>query len=143
LAAESAKGERQAAANAAGTAEGVVTRRGLLRLAMWGSLLLGLAQLFGGFINFFWPRKVGAFGGPITVGNVNDFEVGSITKVADGKFYLSRVEEGFLALYWRCTTWAARCHGLRRKVSSTAPATAPSLTGAESMWAGRHPGRWT
>lgn len=82
--------------------EGEVSRRQLLRSAMWGSL--GLFALGGGgsSLAFLWPRKVAGFGGKVVAGNVKDFEVGTVTKVAEGRFYLSRLPEGFMALYWKC-----------------------------------------
>jgi len=55
------------------------------------------------FLEYFYPRKVGTFGGKITVpGTVADYPVGSVTRVREGKFYLSHVPEGLLALYWKC-----------------------------------------
>jgi cytochrome b6-f complex iron-sulfur subunit len=41
---------------------------------------------------------------PITLpGTLGDYPVGSVTIERRGKFYLSHVPEGFLALYWKCT----------------------------------------
>lgn len=79
-----------------------VTRRQLLRTAMWGSLGAWLAGSIGAGAVTFWPRKVTGFGGKVEVGKVDDFKVGSVTKVPEGKFYLVRLEEGFVALYWKC-----------------------------------------
>jgi cytochrome b6-f complex iron-sulfur subunit len=56
---------------------------------------------------------VGAFGGTVAAGAVGDYKVGDVKKIAEGKFYLSRVPEGFVALWQKCphlgctVPWAA------------------------------------
>lgn len=85
-----------------GARQGDVSRRNLLRI-LWGvGLLAFLAQTGVIFLDFFRPRRVGTFGSVLPVGRVDDFQVGQVTRVPDGKFYLSRVPEGFLALYQKC-----------------------------------------
>jgi|SRR5579884_238258 cytochrome b6-f complex iron-sulfur subunit len=79
-----------------------IPRRLVLRWGLWGMILALLAQWGVQFIGFFWPKKVGAFGGVITAGNVDDYQVGDVKRINEGKFYLSRVPEGFLALWWKC-----------------------------------------
>jgi cytochrome b6-f complex iron-sulfur subunit len=79
-----------------------VSRRKLLRWVGWTGILLVLGQLLVSFLPFFWPRKVGAFGGRVLAGNVSDYEVGDVKKITEGKFFISRVPEGFLALWQRC-----------------------------------------
>jgi cytochrome b6-f complex iron-sulfur subunit len=55
------------------------------------------------FLMFFYPRKLSPFGSRISVpGTLADYPVGSVTSVREGKFYLSHVPEGLLALYWKC-----------------------------------------
>lgn len=99
MATDDPKGRREVAKAGDG---GKVSRRQLLRSMMWGSL--GAFALQGGLgsLAFFWPRNVTGFGGKVTVGNVDDFEVGQMVKVAEGRFYLSRLENGIMALYWKC-----------------------------------------
>ncbi len=41
--------------------------------------------------------------GKIAVGRIDDFPVGSVTRVPRGKFYLVRLEDGFLAISEACT----------------------------------------
>jgi cytochrome b6-f complex iron-sulfur subunit len=65
-------------------------------------MLVILAQLAGAFLPFFWPRKVGAFGGTVNAGAVGDFKVGEVKKITEGKFFISRVPEGFMALWQKC-----------------------------------------
>jgi cytochrome b6-f complex iron-sulfur subunit len=77
-------------------------RRLVIRWAGWGSLMLVVAGWANGFLSFFYPRKTGAFGGTITAGSVGEFKVGDVKAVPDGKFYVTRVPEGFIALWWKC-----------------------------------------
>lgn len=78
-------------------------RRLVFRWLGWGTILAILGQWTAGTtLAFFWPKKLGAFGGLVTAGNVSDFQVGDVRVVRDGKFYVSRVPEGFIALYWKC-----------------------------------------
>lgn len=80
-----------------------LTRRDIVRLGGWGVLLLLVAESAAAFgLGFFLPRKVGAFGGRVSAGNVEDYPVGSVTRISEGKFYISHVPEGFLALWQKC-----------------------------------------
>ncbi len=82
---------------------GRVTRRLAFRWIGWGAILALLGQWTVGFVfGFFWPQKTGAFGGAVTAGQVGDFKVGDVKVVREGKFYVTRVPEGFLALWWKC-----------------------------------------
>ncbi len=83
--------------------QGRVTRRLAFRWLGWGAVLALLGQWTVGFVfGFFWPQKTGAFGGSVTAGAVGDFKVGDVRVVREGKFYITRVPEGFLALWWKC-----------------------------------------
>ena len=80
-----------------------VTRRLSLRWLGWGAILALLGQWTLGFVfGFFWPKRVGAFGGTVTAGTVDELKVGDVKMDREGKFYLTRVPEGFLALWWKC-----------------------------------------
>lgn len=98
----------QGAARPEDTAGGQVaaptrTRRDILKWGLFGSLLLILGGFGQAFMMYFYPKKVGAFGGKITVpGTLSDYPVNSVTVVREGKFYISHVPEGLLALYWKC-----------------------------------------
>lgn len=81
---------------------GFWSRRMVLRLAGWGTILALLGQWSYGFGSFFWPKKVGAFGGEINGGNVADYQVGDVKLIQDAKAYISRVPEGMVALWWKC-----------------------------------------
>lgn len=82
--------------------EAQVSRRWFLRAAWGAGLLLFLVEAAGAFADFFRPRKIGAFGTEMSVGTVDQFPVGSVTRITAGRFYLSHVPEGFLALYQKC-----------------------------------------
>jgi cytochrome b6-f complex iron-sulfur subunit len=76
------------------------------RFLLWGwavSILVLLGQSLGIVLSFIRPRaKAGTFGGKITVGKAEEFPVGSVTYVKDGRFYISHLERGFLAVYRKC-----------------------------------------
>ena len=81
---------------------GFWSRRTALRWAGWGTIMALLAQASAGFGVFFWPKKVGAFGGEVNAGAVADMKIGDVKLVNEGKCYVSRVPEGVLALWWKC-----------------------------------------
>jgi cytochrome b6-f complex iron-sulfur subunit len=69
--------------------------------------IVGLVALFAqagyGLFRFMTPvLEAGAFGTVVKVGRVNDFEVGSVSYFRESRFYLVRLEEGFLAMYRKC-----------------------------------------
>ncbi len=78
------------------------TRRNFLALAGWGTMAIISLQAAVAFIIFFWPRKLGTFGSRVSVGAPTDYQVGDVKYFVDGKFYLVRLEEGFMALYQKC-----------------------------------------
>ncbi|HEX2915181.1 MAG TPA: Rieske 2Fe-2S domain-containing protein [Chloroflexia bacterium] len=83
-----------------------LTRRRFMRSAFLGSLTAGLIGAAGTYVAFFWPKKVGTFGSTIKVGDLAQFPPGSVTRIAEGRFYLVHTlpEDGggYLALYWKC-----------------------------------------
>ena len=79
------------------------TRRDLLKWGLFGSLLLMLGGFGQMFLLYFIPKKVGTFGGKITLPeSIETYKAAGMTRVREGKFFLSYVPEGFLALYWKC-----------------------------------------
>jgi hypothetical protein len=81
---------------------GKVRRRMWFRWVGWGAVLALLGEWSIGFLGFFTPKRVGAFGGLVNAGLVTDFKVGDVKVVREGKFYVTRVPEGFLAMWWKC-----------------------------------------
>lgn len=82
-----------------------VSRRDFLQIA-WaatGAITLVASGAVG--LQFFAPKVVdGAFGGVFNVGAVDEFPLGSVTPVTNGRFYVVRLQDGgFLALYQKCT----------------------------------------
>ncbi len=80
------------------------SRRQILGWA-WAAGLLALAGQAGlALVHFLQPvMREGSFGSKIKSGRVSEFPVGSISHVQSGRFYLSRLDSGFLALYQKCT----------------------------------------
>jgi len=59
--------------------------------------------LAGGGAAMFWPIKLTGFGGMVAVPKkLSEIKVGDVVTVREGKFYLTRTEEGLMALYWKC-----------------------------------------
>jgi cytochrome b6-f complex iron-sulfur subunit len=79
-----------------------VSRRWFLRIAVLGSMVAVLAQSIGCFVHFYFPNRVGTFGGKVLAGKPEDFKLGEPKYIRDGKFYMSRVPDGLLALYQKC-----------------------------------------
>jgi len=82
-----------------------VTRLDFLKTLWFGLGGLVTIELGGLTVAYLQPHVTeGEFGSIITAGNVDDFPPGSVTHIPNGRFYLSRLQDGgFLALYQRCT----------------------------------------
>ncbi len=82
-----------------------LTRREFLGWAWAASLAALLGQGGLGLFQFFKPRaEAGAFGGEVVAGAPEEFEPGAVSYVRQGRFYISRLEDGgLLALWQRCT----------------------------------------
>ena len=79
------------------------SRRDFLRWTVAGTLSFFTLESLAGFVAFFWPLKVGAFGSEITVNREDIPPVGADPLVVrEGKFWLINNEDGLLALYWKC-----------------------------------------
>lgn len=82
-----------------------VSRRDFLGLAFKAVAGVVALEVGGAALSYYQPRSgQGDFGGVISAGAVEDFPPGSVTLITQGRFYLSRLEDGgFLAIYQRCT----------------------------------------
>jgi cytochrome b6-f complex iron-sulfur subunit len=71
---------------------------------VWATALVALiGQAGAGLFKFMTPvLEEGAFGTVVKAGRVNEFEVGSVNYFRESRFYLVRLEEGFLAIYRKC-----------------------------------------
>jgi cytochrome b6-f complex iron-sulfur subunit len=79
-------------------------RRSFMAYGLWGAAIALVVE--GGVITVQAIRalpKPAAFGSKFEAGKVSDFEVGSVTYILDGRFYVSRLPGGLLALYRKCT----------------------------------------
>jgi len=75
----------------------------VLKWGLFGSLLAIIGGGGAAFLAYFYPRKTSAFGSTIDMeGTVADYPLNSVTRIREGKYYLSHVPEGLLALYWKC-----------------------------------------
>ncbi len=86
------------------------TERDLNRREFLGATwALSLVVLFGqagaALFSFLKPRiEPGTFGGKVVVGNVEEFEPGTVSHILKGRCYITRLEDGgLLALWQRCT----------------------------------------
>ena len=116
----------------AATPEAVpVSRREFLWYAWASSLALFMVGSGGATIAFMYPRfKEGQFGGKFAMGHVDDIEDGSVTVSREGKFFLVRDGDDFMALYQVCTHlgcllrqtpdgYACPCHGSKYDEAGT------------------------
>ena len=73
---------------------------------LWSASLVGLfGQATVALFQFFKPRvEPGAFGGEVVAGALEEFQPGTVGYIRQGRFYVSRLEDGgVLALWQRCT----------------------------------------
>jgi cytochrome b6-f complex iron-sulfur subunit len=91
------------AASAPAAKEGGLTRRQVLRTGMFATIGAFFSTVAGGAGAMFWPIKLTGFGGVVPVPKkLSEIKVGDVVTVREGKFYLTRTEEGLMALYWKC-----------------------------------------
>jgi Rieske Fe-S protein len=58
----------------------------------------------GVLFQFFKPiLEPGSFGGKVKAGRIEEFPVGTISHVQKGRFYISMLDGGMLAMWHRCT----------------------------------------
>ncbi|MCG3211764.1 MAG: Cytochrome b6-f complex iron-sulfur subunit [Anaerolineae bacterium] len=80
-----------------------VTRRNFLGYAFGGALALLTAQTALTVLRFLKPTTGSGFGGQLYAGKVEEFAVNSVNRVLAGRFYITRTEDGLLALWQKCT----------------------------------------
>jgi cytochrome b6-f complex iron-sulfur subunit len=101
-----------------------LTRSQFLGIAWVGAVGLMIGEALLALGRYIQPVSTGGFGGWVFAGNVDDFEVGSVTYILSGRCYIVRNEDGLLAVWQKCThlgcavPWAADknqfhcpCHG--------------------------------
>lgn len=90
-----------------------MTKRDLARISrrqflsyVWAASVVGLfGQAGAALLSFFRPRvEPGAFGAKVSAGRVAEFAPGTVSHVAKGRYFISRLEDGsMLALWHQCT----------------------------------------
>ena len=78
------------------------TRRDVLSVTGWGTIALVCLQALVAFLAYFWPRKRGVFGTSIGAGAPEDYALGDVRHFVEGRCYVARVAEGFIALSQKC-----------------------------------------
>jgi len=82
-----------------------ISRRGFLG-TLWGISLVGLFGQAGlALYEYLKPRVIpGVFGTKVNAGQAAEFKPGSVFYVREGRFYISRLDDGgILAIWQRCT----------------------------------------
>lgn len=79
------------------------SRRQFLGIAWGGSVALVLAQVAVAFVKFIQPVSTGGFGGRVYAGQIEEFAVNSVNRILAGRFFISRTEDGIIALWQKCT----------------------------------------
>jgi len=90
-------------ASAGSSLKNIVSRRYFLGAAWIGTMAVLAAEVVVTLTRFLKPVSSGGFGGLIYAGKVDEFPIGSVSRVLSGRFYLVRNQDGFLALWQRCT----------------------------------------
>lgn len=103
-----------------------ISRREFVWYAWLSSIALFMAGSGGATLAYALPRvQEGEFGGKFILGPVDDFGIGSVTHVREGKLFLVRLDsDRFKALYQVCTHlgclvrqvdegYGCPCHGSR------------------------------
>ncbi len=85
------------------TSKKSVSRRQFLGIAWGGSVALLFAQTAVALINFLKPVSGSGFGGSIYAGKVEEFAIDSVNRILAGRFFISRTQDGILALWQKCT----------------------------------------
>jgi cytochrome b6-f complex iron-sulfur subunit len=92
-----------------------VSRRRFIRLSFFSGLGVTLLGSVGLFLDYFYPRHVKGFGGPVPAGKVTDYPQGAQpVHNLDGQFWIAYLDpketrkggtggaDGFLALWHKC-----------------------------------------
>lgn len=80
-----------------------LSRSQFLGIAWSGSVALVFAQMSIALLKFIKPVAGSGFGGVIYAGRIEEFAISSINRILAGRFYISRTENGVIALWQKCT----------------------------------------
>jgi len=80
-----------------------ISRRKFFLYAWAVSGLAVMGEAVAMLFKFIQPQvQEGAFGGTVVAGKIEEFPPGSISYIKEGRFFISHLEGGFLALYSKC-----------------------------------------
>jgi cytochrome b6-f complex iron-sulfur subunit len=79
-----------------------LSRRSFLGIVWLGSLSFIFAQAVIATLKFIKPVAAGGFGGLVFAGNLENFSMNSVNRILAGRFYISRTDEGIIALWQKC-----------------------------------------
>ena len=81
-----------------------ISRKQFLGITWLASIFALLGELVFVLGRYIQPVVDGGFGGWVKAGTLDEFPPGSITLIKEGRFFLSRLDDGsFIALWQRCT----------------------------------------
>ena len=80
-----------------------LSRSQFLGIAWGGSVSLVVAQMGVALLRFIEPVSSGGYGGTIYAGKIEEFTINSVNRILAGRFYISRTENGIIALWQKCT----------------------------------------
>ncbi len=78
-------------------------RRLFLRWSLFGVGAAVLGQFGMMLAGFAWPKRLRGRDAYVSLGRIDDLRIGEVREFKFAKILLSRVPEGFLAFYGRCT----------------------------------------
>lgn len=81
----------------------ILARRNFLGIALFSSLAVLFGQTLVALLNFLRPQTSGGFGGLVYAGKVEEFPVNSVSHILSGRCYITRLEDGMLAMWQKCT----------------------------------------
>jgi cytochrome b6-f complex iron-sulfur subunit len=81
-----------------------ISRKQFIGITWLASVMAVLGESLFVVGRYIQPVNDGGFGGWVKAGTLDEFPPGSITLIKEGRFYISRLDDGsFLALWQRCT----------------------------------------
>ena len=79
-----------------------ITRRNFLGIAWLAALVLAGIQAGLSILKFIKPLPKGGYGSLVLAGRIQDFAVNTVNRNLTGRFYISRTEDGMIALWQKC-----------------------------------------
>jgi len=80
-----------------------ISRGQFLGIIWGGSLAFIFAQAAAALLKFIKPVSGGGFGGLVYAGRIQEYAINSVNRILAGRFYISRTDNGIIALWQKCT----------------------------------------